>query len=215
MGFHQNEVISDLLATATSGQRVEIDGTQIPKAIRFYTGLAAETAAGYEQVDAAANGDMSIVSPHVPPFSALTLTFSNTLARFRGDHPLEIFGNAAKASLLTPNGVGEELTEASGTPLVGVLPVLDGSAALLTKWGSSVGASDVNGLHPAVVFGTAFPNGLITVILTNGNQSFPAGLPTLSSQTKAQFVAKWIVSTTGNGLISQPNMRLNWLALGW
>lgn len=107
----------------------------------------------------------------------------------------------------------------SGYAVFGGTPPNEG---LVMQAGTVVAPTDGNGNH-TVVFPQPFPNGVLTVVVSNGDsQTIGRAVPmTLQSYTnKNQFVAHWVqMNTDANHtalvLANSPNVRLNWIAIGW
>lgn len=117
-------------------------------------------------------------------------------------------------------------------PEVGKIPVFGFGSALvgsategthfLVQAGTKVGASDNSG-YARLTFPKPFPNGLLTVILTNGDQSIDravnrgtitmsvSGLP-WNNGTKDDVVYTVAVPT---GQLPSQTHRINWIAIGW
>jgi hypothetical protein len=115
----------------------------------------------------------------------------------------------------TPEWV--KLGEAGKVPLFGSLA--RGSAApagtqFLVQAGSTVLAREVNGFG-SIFFPAAFPNGIVSVQLTNGDQA-ATGRGFHPSIVSANTVAAHVEISNGNGSpYGSGAWRCDWVAIGW
>jgi hypothetical protein len=114
-----------------------------------------------------------------------------------------------------------------GTSVAGGNPAMPGTSFLFQA-GSSVGASDAGG-YGRIVFPKPFPNGLLTIILTNGDSSIdrqfthvitltPAGVPYSPGSTSEVRYSVAVEDSAGTHrtfMVPNLNHRVNWFAIGW
>ncbi|MBQ9916090.1 MAG: hypothetical protein IJO71_02690 [Microbacterium sp.] len=84
--------------------------------------------------------------------------------------------------------------------------------SLITQAGTAVGTVAADGTGMNVGFPSAFPNGVITVVVTNGDAS-PSATDRVrgaANVTLSTFGVVWENVTGGGGL-----RRANWIAIGW
>lgn len=91
------------------------------------------------------------------------------------------------------------------------------TAQLLWQAGSTVGTtSGAGGI--TITYPTAFPTGVLTVVVTNGDTDFGIGSDYCnvdqSSNSVTSFVSRWYDGATG-AVVASEQRRTNWIAIGW
>lgn len=94
----------------------------------------------------------------------------------------------------------------TSSALVGTAPSVSGSTRWLMQAGSVVGTTNIYGVY-AVTFPTAFPNGVLSVVTNNGDNTGPSSTWVFGATTSLFYV-------TFPGYASVP-ARCNYFAIGW
>lgn len=94
----------------------------------------------------------------------------------------------------------------TASALVGTAPSVSGSTRWLMQAGSVVGTTSIYGVY-LVTFPTAFPNGVLTVVTNNGDNTGPTSTWNYGATTSGFYVVF-------PGYASVP-ARANYFAIGW
>ncbi|HVH54481.1 MAG TPA: hypothetical protein VNA32_10180, partial [Actinomycetota bacterium] len=134
-------------------------------------------------------------------------------------------GTPAWAKLNSPTAVG---LFGTGGALVGLPPAVSGGPQFLMQAGSTVTTTDSNGFA-GINFPTPFPNGLLTVVTTNGDSSIDrafghvitlsvAGAPWGSGAKNGFVFSAEVEDSAGTHrvyMVAGQILRCNWIAIGW
>jgi hypothetical protein len=93
-------------------------------------------------------------------------------------------------------------------------PVNPSATQMLWQAGSSVTGTDANGLG-TVFYPTPFPNGVLSVIVVDGDANGPPHIMGLAGATNTTSFRTRVFDANGAPITNAGLVRYNWIAVGW